>query len=31
MAKMLPKSVLTAVAAITKGIENGSIKVPVGG
>jgi basic membrane protein A len=31
MAKMLPKSVITAVATITKGIENGSIKVPVGG
>ncbi|MFZ1062863.1 MAG: BMP family ABC transporter substrate-binding protein [Acidimicrobiales bacterium] len=31
MAKQLPKSVLTAVATITKGIESGSIKVPVGG
>lgn len=31
MAKMLPKSVISAVATITKGIESGSIKVPVGG
>ncbi len=31
MAKQLPKSVISAVATITKGIESGSIKVPVGG
>ena len=31
MAQALPKSVLAAVATITKGIENGSIKVAVGG
>ena len=30
-AKQLPKSVLAEIPVITKGIENGSIKVPVGG
>ncbi len=31
MAEQLPKAVIAGVAQIAKGIESGTIKVPVGG